>query len=141
MGLDCRYLNFAPQCTGWFDLTRDGGSGSFRIFWSGLWKLNTAAAIPYYTGRYGASRRGFGFVAVGAGLEHFHQPALDTREDLQKLSESTEHDLHDLARGTYQAIYDRLKETALKRSGSTAGMVVLVVCLLRPACAIREHVS
>ncbi|MCL2124238.1 MAG: hybrid sensor histidine kinase/response regulator, partial [Desulfovibrionaceae bacterium] len=59
VGLDCRYLNFAAQCTGWFDLTRDGGSGSFLIKWSGLWKLTTAAAIPYYTGQYGASRRGF----------------------------------------------------------------------------------
>lgn len=65
VGLDCRYLNFAPQCTGWFDLTRDGGSGSFVILWSGLRKLTTAATIPYYTGQYGASKRGFAFVAVG----------------------------------------------------------------------------
>ena len=28
MGLDCRYLNFAPQCQGWHDLTQHGGSGS-----------------------------------------------------------------------------------------------------------------
>ncbi|MFT5730845.1 MAG: hypothetical protein ACI8PB_005035 [Desulforhopalus sp.] len=39
LGLDCRYLNFAPQCTRWFNLTQNGGSGSFLIFWSGLWKL------------------------------------------------------------------------------------------------------
>lgn len=51
VGLDCRYLNFAPQCTGWFDLTQHGGSGSFTILWSGLWKLTTAATIPYYTGQ------------------------------------------------------------------------------------------
>ena len=31
VGLDCRYLNFAAQCTGWFDLTQKGGSGSFLI--------------------------------------------------------------------------------------------------------------
>ena len=46
MALDCRYLNFAPQCSGWHNLTREGGSGSFVIFWSGLWKLTTAATIP-----------------------------------------------------------------------------------------------
>ncbi|MGB2579925.1 PAS domain S-box-containing protein [Elusimicrobium simillimum] len=84
VGLDCRYLNNAPQCTGWMDLTRDGGSGSFYILWSGLYKLTTAAAIPYYTGQYapsaenGYSKRGFAFVAIGAGLEDFTRPAKDT---------------------------------------------------------------
>ena len=53
VGLDGRYLNNAPQCTGWMDLTKEGGSGSFLILWSGIWKPNTAATIPYYTGNYG----------------------------------------------------------------------------------------
>jgi len=81
VGLDGRYLNNAPQCTGWMDLTGDGGSGSFYILWSGIYKLNTAAAIPYYTGQYAPSednnysKRGFGFVAIGAGLEDFTAPA------------------------------------------------------------------
>ena len=26
VGLDCRYLNFAPQCHGWMNLTQNGGS-------------------------------------------------------------------------------------------------------------------
>ncbi|GHV12336.1 hypothetical protein FACS1894219_05040 [Clostridia bacterium] len=79
VGLDGRYLNNAPQCTGWMDLTKDGGSGSFYILWSGLYKLNTAAAIPYYTGQYapseanGYSKRGFAFVAIGSGLESFER--------------------------------------------------------------------
>ena len=81
VGLDGRYLNNAPQCTGWMDLTGDGGSGSFYILWSGLEKLTTAAAIPYYTGQYAPSeannfsRRGFGFVTIGAGLEDFTRPS------------------------------------------------------------------
>ncbi|MCP1108841.1 ATP-binding protein [Ohessyouella blattaphilus] len=81
VGLDGRYLNNAPQCIGWMDLTKDGGSGSFYILWSGIYKLNTAAAIPYYTGQYAPgehndfSKRGFGFVAVGSGLEDFTEPA------------------------------------------------------------------
>ncbi|MDR0937307.1 MAG: response regulator [Oscillospiraceae bacterium] len=90
VGLDGRYLNNAPQCTGWLDLTRRGGSGSLYILWSGVWKLNTAAAIPYYTGRYAPSaennwsRVGFGFVAVGAGLEDFTAPAQATKLKLDE---------------------------------------------------------
>ena len=81
VGLDGRYLNNAPQCTGWMDLSQDGGSGSFYILWSGLYKLTTAAAIPYYTGHYGPSEnndyslRGFGVVTIGAGLEDFTEPS------------------------------------------------------------------
>ena len=88
VGLDGRYLNNAPQCTGWMDLTADGGSGSFYILWSGLYKLTTAAAIPYYTGQYAPSeqndysRRGFGIVTIGAGLEDFTRPAQETEEKL-----------------------------------------------------------
>ncbi len=88
VGLDGRYLNNAPQCTGWMDLTRDGGSGSFYILWSGLYKLTTAAAIPYYTGQYapseanGFSKRGFGIVTIGAGLEDFTRPANEMEEKL-----------------------------------------------------------
>ncbi|MDR2390337.1 MAG: methyl-accepting chemotaxis protein, partial [Planctomycetota bacterium] len=98
VGLDGRYLNNAPQCTGWMDLTGTGGSGSFYILWSGLYKLNTAAAIPYYTGQYapsaanGHSRRGFGFVAIGAGLDYFTLPAKTTEE---KLSLSIQNNLRE----------------------------------------------
>jgi len=83
VGLDGRFLNNAPQCTGWMDLTRDGGSGSFYILWSGLYKPTTAGAIPYYTGRYSpevqGNRRGFAMVTIGAGIEDFTAPAEATR--------------------------------------------------------------
>jgi signal transduction histidine kinase/CheY-like chemotaxis protein/HAMP domain-containing protein len=90
VGLDGRYLNNAPQCTGWMDLTATGGSGSLYILWSGLYKLNTAAAIPYYTGHYapseanGFSRRGFGFVAIGSSLDFFTLPAQETQTKLER---------------------------------------------------------
>ncbi len=84
VGLDGRYLNNAPQCTGWMDLTEDGGSGSFYILWSGLYKPTTAGAIPYYTGQYHpdvrGNRRGFAFVAIGAGIEDFIAPAMETQK-------------------------------------------------------------
>ncbi|MCL2705177.1 MAG: response regulator [Spirochaetaceae bacterium] len=88
VGLDGRYLNNAPQCIGWMDLTESGGSGSFYILWSGIEKLTTAGAIPYYTGQYAPSKennyskRGFGFVTIGAGLEDFNNPALITGKKL-----------------------------------------------------------
>ena len=82
VGLDGRYLNNAPQCTGWMDLTGNGGSGSFYIQWSGLYKPTTAGAVPYYTGQYApenqnGSRRGFAFVTIGAGIEDFTAPAME----------------------------------------------------------------
>ena len=88
VGLDGRYLNNAPQCTGWMDIAGNGGSGSLYILWSGIYKLNTAAAIPYYTGQYAPSPEnpyshvGFGFVAIGAGLEDFTAPANAMAEKL-----------------------------------------------------------
>ncbi|GHV19133.1 hypothetical protein AGMMS49959_03140 [Planctomycetales bacterium] len=113
VGLDGRYLNNAPQCTGWMDLTRDGGSGSFYILWSGLYKLTTAAAIPYYTGQYSpevqGNRRGFGFVAIGAGLDDFQQPVVAMGNLLQK------------------AINDNLRDTIWQMSVSTFILIALVI--------------
>ena len=129
VALDCRYLNFAPQCTGWFDLTQDGGSGSFLILWSGLWKLNTAAAIPYYTGQYGKSLRGFGFVAIGAGVADFHRPATETQKVLQTLVDHTDQELGRISEDTYRAIGQNLWETAVGLSASTTAMAVLVILI------------
>ncbi len=78
VGLECRYLNFAPQCQGWHDLTQFGGSGSFLILWTGVWKLTTAASIPYRTGQYARTPRGFGYVTIGANVDDFHKPAQTT---------------------------------------------------------------
>lgn len=76
--LDCRYLDHAPQCQGWHRNTSDGGFGSFVIFWSGLWKLTSEAAIPYYTGQYSTTKTGFGYVTFGADVRTFHKEAIET---------------------------------------------------------------
>jgi len=80
VGLDGRYLNNAPQCTGWMDLTEDGGSGSFYIYWSNVYKPTTAGSIQYYTGKYSpevqGNRRGFAFVTIGSGIDDFTEPAV-----------------------------------------------------------------
>ncbi|UTJ07097.1 ATP-binding protein [Arcobacter roscoffensis] len=85
VGLDCRYLNFAPQCTGWMQLTEDGGYGSFLIYWSNVWKLTTAASIPYYTGQYKDTKRGFGFVTIGANVNEFHEAANQTKKSIEEI--------------------------------------------------------
>ncbi|MDR2007294.1 MAG: PAS domain S-box protein, partial [Acidaminococcales bacterium] len=127
VGLDGRYLNFAPQCTGWFDLTANGGSGSFVILWSGLTKLTTAAAIPYYTGQYGASRRGFGFVAIGAGLDDFQRPAKETEKELGRLIGDANNELVRISGETQAAITSNLINTATQLALSTGLIVILVI--------------
>ncbi|MDR1971855.1 MAG: response regulator [Treponema sp.] len=127
VGLDGRYLNNAPQCTGWFDLTREGGSGSFLILWSGIWKPNTAAAIPYYTGRYGQTKRGFGFVAIGAGLEDFQRPALETKAVLDSILTEADRKLVNASGEAKDAISGNLFNTTVSLVISAGLMIVLVV--------------
>ncbi|MDR1966261.1 MAG: response regulator [Synergistaceae bacterium] len=127
VGLDGRYLNNAPQCTGWFDLTSEGGSGSFTILWSGLTKLTTAAAIPYYTGQYGASKRGFAFVAIGAGLDEFQRPALEMEQVLDGLVSDANESLNMAAADTQDLIADNLLDTTTELAISAGLMVVVVV--------------
>ncbi len=129
VGLDCRYLNFAPQCTGWFDLTQEGGSGSFLILWSGLWKITTAASIPYYTGQYAASPRGFGFVTIGAGVDDFHRPATETKAVIDELIKASDAELTKTADDTVGSIARNLLATAASLSASTGVMVILVVLI------------
>jgi PAS domain S-box-containing protein len=117
VGLDGRYLNNAPQCTGWMDLTGSGGSGSFYILWSGVYKITTAAAIPYYTGQYapsednGYSKRGFAMVTIGAGLEDFQRPAMEIGEQLGVLTDKN------------------LADTSFKLVLTTVILIVLVILI------------
>lgn len=127
VGLDCRYLNFSPQCHGWNALTEHGGSGSFVIFFSGLWKLTTAAAIPYYTGQYGASRQGFGFVTIGANVDEFHRAATETADRINRLLSDKDAEFKAGREGLLSDIGNSLSSTALGLWGSTLVMVIMVI--------------
>ena len=127
VGLDGRYLNNAPQCTGWFDLTKEGGSGSFLILWSGIWKPNTAATIPYYTGNYGNTKRGFGFVAIGAGLEDFQRPARQTEEKLLRITHNANDDISFTIELAIKMIFANLFETTSKLILAAGIMIILAV--------------
>jgi hypothetical protein len=129
LGLECRYLNFAPQCQGWHDLTKYGGSGSFLILWTGVWKLTTAAVIPYFTGQYASTLRGFGYVTIGANVDDFHQPAQATA----KLMDAKVADFGERTKasqqGLRQLIADSIGRTAVTLTASTILMLALVVAV------------
>lgn len=127
LALDCRYLNFAPQCSGWNNLTQYGGSGSFVIFWSKLWKLTTAATIPYYTGKYKNSPRGFGFVTIGANVDEFHRSATKTAERINTIAAGYEDDLQQKKENTLGLIDGLLSKTIENLTVSTMVMIILVI--------------
>ena len=129
VALDCRYLNFSPQCHGWDALTEHGGSGSFAIFFSGLWKLTTAAAIPYYTGQYGATKRGFGYVTVGANVDDFHKAATESGKRIDTLIATADSQLKREREGLQSTIGDHLARTAFGLSVSTILMIALVIAI------------
>lgn len=129
LGLDCRYLNFAPQCQGWHELTEQGGSGSFLILWSGVWKLTTAAAIPYRTGQYAQSPRGFGYVTIGANIDDYHKPAQETAKTMAaKVAEFG--NTMKVQQAAFQSlIASTLNSTAASLTISTLLMIGLVVVI------------
>ena len=129
VGLDCRYLNFSPQCHGWDALTEHGGSGSFVIFFSGLWKLTTAATIPYYTGQYGASKRGFGYVTIGANVDDFHKAATESGKRIDGLIAAADDELKKEREGMLDTIGQHLNRTALGLSVASLVMIVLVIAI------------
>ena len=127
VALDCRYLNFSPQCDGWNALTEHGGSGSFVIFFSGLWKLTTAAAIPYYTGQYAASPLGFGFVTIGANVDEFHKSATATAQKINALIDEKDASFKAQRSEMLSDISQRLTSTAIGLWGSTLVMILIVI--------------
>jgi signal transduction histidine kinase/CheY-like chemotaxis protein/HPt (histidine-containing phosphotransfer) domain-containing protein len=129
LGLDCRFLNFAPQCVGWHNLTQYGGSGSFVIFWSKLWKLNTAAAIPYFTGMYGKSLRGFGYVTIGANVDEFHSAATETAGKINSLTGDYVKLLDRKHEATHRLMGDLVAETTRNLTLSTLIMILVVLCI------------
>lgn len=129
LGLDCRYLNSAPQCEGWMQLTQNGGYGSFVILWSGVWKLTTAAAIPYYTGKYKNSKRGFGFVTIGANVDEFHAAANETKKNVDKLLVTQTKTMNDSLQSNKSQIDTFIGNLLNELSIVTFVMIVLVITI------------
>nr|MBP6490997.1 HAMP domain-containing protein [Thauera sp.] len=129
VGLDCRFLDFSPQCQGWHDMTEHGGSGSFNILFTGVRKLTTVATIPYYTGPYGRSPRGFGYVTIGANVEDFHRAATESGERIGKMIGDADA-LTQQERDTLVGdIADSLRGTTTSLAASTLAMVLAVILI------------
>ncbi len=129
VALDCRYLNFAPQCSDWMNISADGGYGSFVIYWSNVWKLTTVAAIPYYSGQYGESKRGFGFVTLGANLNEFHEATNKTKDRIELILMSLERDMEEKFDETNNEIAKQVKGLIRDLSASTMVMTVIVIMI------------
>ena len=129
VGLDCRYLNFAPQCEGWMQLTQNGGYGSFIINWSNVWKLTTAATIPYYTGKYGNTKRGFGFVAIGASVDDFHSAANKTREDVLKILNNQTNSMSEIMSENQSEIKTFIDALINELTIITFAMIILIIII------------
>jgi len=133
VGLDCRWLNFAPQCTGWYNLADRGGSGSFLILWSGLYKLTTTAAIPYYTGQYNpaaaGNKRGFGIVTIGANVDDFHRAANESKERLDGIIQTSNASMIANGEAAAQGLRDDMARTASSLTVTTLVLIALVVCI------------
>ena len=136
--LDCRYLNFAPQCSGWMELTKDGGHGSFIIFWSGVWKLTTAAAIPYYTGKYKESKRGFGFVTIGANVDEFHSAANKTKDSIKEILNIQNNIVEEILIDSSNEINQNIKTIINELSVITIIMVILIIFI---ALLLSNYIS
>jgi signal transduction histidine kinase len=129
LGLDCRYLNFAPQCQGWMQLVKDGGYGSFVIYWSKLWKLTTAAAIPYYSGQYGANKVGFGFVTIGANVDEFHKAANKTKENLDNVLKEQSASIQSIVENSEKRVTEFIVKIVNELTISTIVMVAIVIII------------
>ena len=127
VGLDCRYLNFAPQCEGWMQVTQNGGYGSFVINWSGVWKLTTAATIPYYTGQYANSKRGFGFVTIGASVDDFHAAANETKKNVSEILKEQTKSMEEIVTQNQSEIEKFIKALINELSIVTFIMVILII--------------
>jgi len=138
LGLDCKYLNFAPQCQGWSQLVKDGGYGSFVIFWSKVWKLTTAASIPYYTGRYGDSKTGFGFVTIGANVDEFHSAATKTKKEIAKVLKQENKNIEENIKAVSQTVFENIKNQINKIISITIILIVLVVYV---AISVAKYLS
>ncbi|MDR2839297.1 MAG: PAS domain S-box protein [Azonexus sp.] len=131
VGLDCRWLNFAPQCVGWYNLTDQGGSGSFQILWSGIQKLTTAAAIPYYTGQYNprlaGNKRGFGIVTIGANVDDFHRAATESKERLSGIIQRVNGNMDTHGDNANAVLQHNMRATLANLSGATLVLILLVI--------------
>lgn len=94
-----------------------------------MWKLTTAATIPYRTGQYANTPRGFGYVTIGANVDDFHKPAQTTATAMAgEVARFSEH-MKASQTGLRNLINASMENTASGLITTTALMVILVVVI------------
>ena len=127
--LDCRYLDFAPQCAGWNQILRGGGYGSFLVYWSGIWKLTAVAPIPYFSPYF---TQGFGFVTISTNIGEFASTGIAAQEVLKEnigqVNSSISAEIRSIGRGARDALIGFRRQ--LVGIGAVLLGVVLVVVMV-----------
>ena len=127
--LDCRYLDFAPQCAGWNQILRGGGYGSFLVYWSGIWKLTAVAPIPYFSPYF---TQGFGFVTISTNIGEFASTGIAAQEVLKEnigqVNSSISAEIRSIGKGTREALIGFRSQ--LVTIGAVLLGVVLVVVMV-----------
>jgi signal transduction histidine kinase len=98
--------------------------------------------IPYFTGQYGNSPRGFGYVTIGANVEDFHAPAVATADLMnEKVTEFSDR-LRSKQSSLQSMIGNSVSQTAASLTGSTLLMLILVVIVaVWLASRLTRHVT
>jgi Signal transduction histidine kinase len=87
------------------------------------------ATIPYYTGQYGRSERGFGYVTIGANIDEFHRAATESGRRISEMIQVTDAFNQNERDNLVASIDENLKETASGLALSTLLMVVAVILI------------
>ncbi len=127
LGVDCKYLNFAPICSGWLQITKDGGYGSFVSYWSNVWKLSTVAHIPYYTGQYKNSNIGFGMITMGANVDEFHLAATKTSQQIEEVLKNEHLNIEQSIQKTSNKIYDKITSHIRQMTFITIFLMIIAI--------------
>ncbi len=127
-GLDCRYLNIAPQCEGWKNVTEYGGFGSFNILWTGVYKLTAVASIPYHTGRYSAPR-GFGYVTLGENMDDYYKFADRTTKNIHAQVETLGKNLRKQKEHSKNMLREYMEDAVMELVIATVSMIVIVILI------------
>ena len=126
-GLDCRYLNFAPQCTSFKKITQYGGYGSTLIQFHDILKITTTAAIPYFTGQYANEKVGFGTFGIGTNIDRFRLAADETRKNIDYILENEEKNLYSAIDSGKKQISETISSSIKNLTYTTIILTVIII--------------
>lgn len=105
-------------------------------------KLTSAAAIPYFTGQYGDTPRGFGFVTMDANVDTFHQAAIESEARLNDMIVSQVQKSRQQKEELHNSIIKIQEMTSRNILAASLLMIVLVICVaIKMASCFTERIT